>query len=137
MYKNLQELKIEIPEYPGYYLNAFGNIGYFKNMAYYQCKIIHEETGIIYLYKNGKKELVSYFDIADKYYPDWIKNRKNTVVVNYLRYCKYAKKEPNKLATEVRTKHLDLIRSKKYAKRKLDGRYKQDVDFGIMSSFNN
>ncbi len=137
MYNESQELKIAIPEYPGYYLNKFGNIGYFKNQAYYQCKIVHQEIGAVYLYKNGKKELVSYFELADKHYPEWIKSRKNTLVINYLEYCKIVKSEPSKFAKETRAKHLDIVREKKYSKRKLDGRYKPNVDFGTMSSFNN
>jgi hypothetical protein len=137
MYKNLQELKIEIPEYPGYYLNGFGNIGYFKNMDFNLCKIITDKTGTVKLYKKDGPVFVSYFDIADKYYPEWVLHRKNTTIIKYLHYCKITKSEPNKLAKESRSKHLNSVREKKYSKRKLDGRYKPNVDFGQMSSFNN
>jgi|Laugrespbdmm15sn_2_1035079.scaffolds.fasta_scaffold51301_2 hypothetical protein len=142
MDNNLQSY-ISLPNYPGYFLNKFGNICYLKDDSYISCKIVKPKTGLTEIYVKRfnfqkkligyEKKLVSFFQLADKYYPDWLQTRSNTTILNYLNYCKRLKLHPNKLANNKRSQHLSKVRALKSNKRQLDGRYKSGVDTGNMS----
>lgn len=75
MNENPRDIKVEIKEYPGYYIDGTGLICYKKNNGYFYCKKADKQSAFIL--QNGKQITISESEFADKYVPGWKQYRKN------------------------------------------------------------
>lgn len=74
MNENPRDIKVEIKEYPGYYVDGTGLICYKKNNGYFYCKKADKQSAFIL--QNGKQITISESEFADKYVPGWRQYRK-------------------------------------------------------------
>ena len=73
--ENPREIKVEIKEYPGYYVDGTGLICYKKNSGFFYCKKADKQSAFIL--QNGKQITISESEFADKYVPGWRQYRKS------------------------------------------------------------
>jgi hypothetical protein len=75
-FNQAQEVKVEITEYPGYFINMAGLVCY-KNPngnGYRYCKKVDKQS--VYILVDGKQTIVNEHELADKYVPGWTRFRK-------------------------------------------------------------
>lgn len=70
-----RDIKVEIKEYPGYYVDGTGLICYKKNSGFFYCKKADKQSAFIL--QNGKQITISESEFADKYVPGWRQYRKS------------------------------------------------------------
>jgi hypothetical protein len=73
--ENPRDIKVEIKEYPGYYVDGTGLICYKKNSGFFYCKKADKQSAFIL--QNGKQITISESEFADKYVPGWRQYRKS------------------------------------------------------------
>ncbi len=73
--ENARDIKVEIKEYPGYYVDGTGLICYKKNSGFFYCKKADKQSAFIL--QNGKQITISESEFADKYVPGWRQYRKS------------------------------------------------------------
>jgi hypothetical protein len=75
MTQNPRDIKVEIKEYPGYYVDGTGLICYKKGNGFFYCKKADKQSAFIL--QNGKQITISETEFADKYVNGWRQYRKN------------------------------------------------------------
>ncbi len=75
MNKNPRDIKVEILEHPGYYIDGTGLICYKKGNGFFYCKKADKQSAFIL--QNGKQITISESEFADKYVPGWRQYRKS------------------------------------------------------------
>jgi hypothetical protein len=73
-FNQAQEIKVEVTEYPGYFINMAGLVCYKHGNGYRYCKKADKQS--VYVIVDGKQTLVNEVELADKYVPGWTKYRK-------------------------------------------------------------
>ena len=73
-FNKAQEIKVEVTEYPGYFINMAGLVCYKHGAGYRYCKKADKQS--VYILVDGKQTLVNEVELADKYVPGWTRFRK-------------------------------------------------------------
>ncbi len=73
-FNQAQEIKVEVTEYPGYFINMAGLVCYKHGAGYRYCKKADKQS--VYIVVDGKQTLVNEVELADKYVPGWTRFRK-------------------------------------------------------------
>ena len=73
-FNQAQEIKVEVTEYPGYFINMAGLVCYKQGNGYRYCKKVDKQS--VYILVDGKQTIVNEAELADKYVPGWTRYRK-------------------------------------------------------------
>jgi hypothetical protein len=73
-FNQAQEVKVEVTEYPGYFINMAGLVCYKHGKGYRYCKKVDKQS--VYIVVDGKQIIVNEHELADKYVPGWTQFRK-------------------------------------------------------------
>ena len=73
-FNQAQEVKVELTEYPGYFINMAGLVCYKSGKGYKYCKKVDKQS--VYIVVDGKQTIVNEYELADKYVPGWTQFRK-------------------------------------------------------------